>query len=248
MESRFSHNHYYIPEFYNKILKQNRTITTENRKTWTLDKKLDFIKYILKGFPCTPIVLAPTVNTKEYDCIDGYERINLFRDFMLGGLNGYLNIEERDTLEKMSIDVYICDSPLKEDSKSLVRASFQGKQNKYLEPPKAQQQQQDANTIMIGTNVRKIVATVKTRAPKKQIHEALKTSVWNKYIGADKGTALCYCCKQTQITQREFDTGHVIAEVNGGQTHIDNLRPICRKCNLSMGIINMEDFIKRYFE
>jgi hypothetical protein len=243
MENRFSYNHYYIPEFYNKVLKNSHTKPSENRASWNLTKKLDYLKYTLQGFPCPPIVLAPTKTSKEYECIDGFERINIIRDFMLGGLAAYLNPQELETLEKLSIDVYICDSPLKEDSVKLIRTKFQGGSDS------SQQLAPDSeNTIKIPTNVKKIVATVKTRAPKKQIHEALKTSVWNKYIGADKGTAFCYCCKQTQITQREFDTGHVTAEVNGGQTHIDNLRPICRKCNLSMGIINMEDFRKRYFE
>lgn len=256
MEQRFCYNHYYIPEFYNKVLKQNHTITTGTHQAWSLENKIDFIDYMLKGFPCTPILLAPTNKSQCYECIDGYERINLIRDFMLGGLDTYMDVQKRDIFEKLSIDVYICETPLKKEDMTHIRTSFHcapvvgngsGSSGSSSESRSSTSANDKENTIMIGTNVRTVVATLKTRIPKKQIHEALKTSVWNKYIGSAKGTALCYCCKQTQITQREFDTGHVIAEVNGGQTHIENLRPICRKCNLSMGIANMEDFRTRYF-
>ena len=41
-----------------------------------------------------------------------------------------------------------------------------------------------------------------------------------------------------------FNCGHIIAEVNGGETNVSNLRPICQNCNSSMGITNMDDFMK----
>jgi len=44
----------------------------------------------------------------------------------------------------------------------------------------------------------------------------------------------------------DFHCGHVIAEAKGGETVIENLRPICKKCNLSMGTDNLNDFRKRY--
>jgi 5-methylcytosine-specific restriction endonuclease McrA len=54
------------------------------------------------------------------------------------------------------------------------------------------------------------------------------------------------CCKHEDIRQIEFHCGHIIAEANGGQTNIDNLRPICAQCNLSMGKMNMNVFMKKY--
>ena len=37
-------------------------------------------------------------------------------------------------------------------------------------------------------------------------------------------------------------TGHIISENNGGETDITNLRPICKKCNLSMGSKNWNEY------
>lgn len=81
---------------------------------------------------------------------------------------------------------------------------------------------------------------------KKHIPKILKRLVWNKYIGEEKGISPCLCCKSTIISQMNFVCGHVISEKHGGTTSIENLRPICSLCNNSMGITNMEEFIKKY--
>ena len=268
MESRFVHYHYYLPEFYNKVLKDNRISTKYSTYTWKLSEKIDFFKYLKCGFPCSPILLAPSAAAaKEYTCIDGVNRIYLIIDFMLGGLRSYFSTDDRERLEKMSIDIYISATPLQEDVCNLIRRSFHvdmpvaapapvpvAVQLPVAAPvaaatalPKPSLAPPESNNVIVVSQVKKVTANIKTKIPKKQIHESLKTSVWNKYIGQDKGTAPCWVCRFTPITQREFDTGHVIAEINGGATHIDNLRPICRKCNLSMGAQNMETFKERFY-
>lgn len=83
-----------------------------------------------------------------------------------------------------------------------------------------------------------------TTYTKKKISDSLKTSVWNKYIGILKGESDCMCCNINKISPRDFHAGHVIAEVNNGATNVENLRPICSKCNLSMCSTNMKDFQK----
>lgn len=77
---------------------------------------------------------------------------------------------------------------------------------------------------------------------KKSIPKAIKIQVWNKYIGEEIGKHKCLCCKTRDITQASFHCGHVIAEANGGETTVDNMRPICELCNKSMGTLNMLDF------
>ena len=52
------------------------------------------------------------------------------------------------------------------------------------------------------------------------------------------------CCTVTDITQMSFNCGHIIAEYNGGESIVSNLKPICQNCNSSMGTKNMEDFMK----
>lgn len=81
---------------------------------------------------------------------------------------------------------------------------------------------------------------------KKSIPLSLKALVWNKYIGEEKGTGYCQCCRKNIIKQISFHCGHIISERNGGSTTLSNLIPLCQTCNLSMGKQNMNDFIKKY--
>ena len=81
---------------------------------------------------------------------------------------------------------------------------------------------------------------------KKCIPKSLKRQVWDYWIGAELGTALCLCCKYQIIRQIEFHCGHVIAEANGGKLCIENLRPICAQCNLSMGKKDFKTFEKMF--
>ena len=83
---------------------------------------------------------------------------------------------------------------------------------------------------------------------KKTIPKALKASVWITYIGKDIGSTKCPCCNTHEITQLSFDCGHVIAEALGGKTTLENLRPICSKCNKSMRTTHMDEFKKQFFQ
>jgi len=79
---------------------------------------------------------------------------------------------------------------------------------------------------------------------KKPISATIKRLVWNTNIGEDVGKSKCMCCNSTDITQMSFNCGHIVAEANGGDTIVSNLKPICQNCNSSMGTKNMEDFMK----
>jgi len=79
---------------------------------------------------------------------------------------------------------------------------------------------------------------------KKPISATIKRLVWNTNIGEDIGKSKCLCCNSTDITQLSFNCGHIIAEANGGDTIVSNLKPICQNCNSSMGTKNMEEFMK----
>lgn len=78
---------------------------------------------------------------------------------------------------------------------------------------------------------------------KKHIPIALKDAVWRKYNG-DALDGKCYVCNRI-ISMNFCDYGHIIAEAIGGKTDINNLRPVCKKCNTSMSTENMNDFVNR---
>ena len=75
-----------------------------------------------------------------------------------------------------------------------------------------------------------------------KIHKSL---VWNEYIGLDIGRTKCLCCNMNDINILNFHMGHVIAKSKGGSMRVENMRPICSQCNLSMRNENMIDFMKR---
>ena len=78
---------------------------------------------------------------------------------------------------------------------------------------------------------------------KKTISSTVKKLVWNINIGEEIGKTKCVCCKSTDITQMSFNCGHIVAEANGGETIVSNLKPICQNCNSSMGTKNMNEFM-----
>ena len=82
---------------------------------------------------------------------------------------------------------------------------------------------------------------------RKNIPKSIKTLVWNKHIGPDVATAKCVSCRTEAISIRSFHCGHVIAESKGGDTNIANLRPVCAACNLSMGVMSMNEFTTKFF-
>ena len=80
---------------------------------------------------------------------------------------------------------------------------------------------------------------------KQTIPKCLKRDVWHKYIGKGKGNGKCYCC-QNDMDCFVFECGHIEAEINGGKTNLENLRPICGLCNKSMGSKNMIVFMNKH--
>ncbi len=69
---------------------------------------------------------------------------------------------------------------------------------------------------------------------KQTIPKALREQVWLKFIGK-KYEAKCYIrwCKNT-MDVFNFHVAHNIPERRSGKTELENLRPLCARCNLSM--------------
>tara|TARA_B100000929_G_scaffold283948_1_gene265598 strand:- start:5755 stop:7089 length:1335 start_codon:yes stop_codon:yes gene_type:complete len=75
--------------------------------------------------------------------------------------------------------------------------------------------------------------------------KGIRDQVWNEYIGIDKGTEKCFCCKIQVISQQNFETGHIISKKKGGSNNLINLLPICSKCNKSMGVTAMFEYMSK---
>ena len=70
---------------------------------------------------------------------------------------------------------------------------------------------------------------------KEPIPRALREQVWLHYAGTKFAIKCPVSWCSNKITAFDFHVGHNIPEAAGGTLAIGNLRPICSRCNLSMG-------------
>ena len=69
---------------------------------------------------------------------------------------------------------------------------------------------------------------------KQKIPKALREQIWLRDIGRKyEGKCRIVWC-ENKMTVFDFQCGHDIPESHGGETILENLVPICSRCNLSM--------------
>ncbi len=56
------------------------------------------------------------------------------------------------------------------------------------------------------------------------------------------GEIRCPCCESTLISAGHFHAGHRTSFKNGGAHSVENLIPLCAPCNLSMGVMNYDQY------
>lgn len=95
-----------------------------------------------------------------------------------------------------------------------------------------------------GVIVKKTKSAEKKKTP---IPKKIKVDSWNVHVGNGRSEVYCICCRSNKIDTFNFHAGHVMSEANGGRVTVDNIRPICSACNLSMGSRNMDEFMKTHY-
>ena len=120
------------------------------------------------------------------------------------------------------------------------------KDAKKSEDPKPLKNNNPIKPTVIPMEVEEEEPKKKPSKKKEPIPAAIKTLVWNKYIGEKVAEAKCMCCRVTTISMRHHVAGHIVSEKYGGGVTVDNLRPICANCNLSMGTMNMNEYIEKF--
>ena len=90
-----------------------------------------------------------------------------------------------------------------------------------------------------------LTKTYEEQKEKNNIPKTIKSMVWNKYIGKEKGIGECYVCNE-DVDSKHFELGHIFAKSKGGEDTVDNLRPVCSLCNKSIGTKDMDEFKKQY--
>jgi 5-methylcytosine-specific restriction endonuclease McrA len=75
----------------------------------------------------------------------------------------------------------------------------------------------------------------KKKVKKQTIPKALREQLWIKNCGKEFEHKCYVSWCQNTITVYDFHVGHDQPESKGGSLHLDNLKPLCARCNLSMG-------------
>ena len=147
---------------------------------------------------------------------------------------------------KRTVAVKKAEPPLKPKAKAKPKAKIAAKAKaKPKAKPKAK---------IAAKPKAKIAAKPETDVKKKAVEwinkvhipKKVRTDVWNTFIGPSIPIHKCLCCLKTTICMTDFQVGHVVSEHDGGNLNIDNLRPICASCNISMGTTNMKDYVLKY--
>lgn len=166
---------------------------------------------------------------KNTEYVDG---INLDVDLLLEKLIK-INLEIKDKYDELKknddIDNYLYKSTLTKLKKSGLYLSL--KNVNFID-------------YLIGNKEEIIIKPQKKK--KRSIPKKIRIKLWeSKFDDSAKGN--CYCCNDN-IDKTEFHAGHIISEYEGGDISLENLEPICKSCNSSMGIMNMYEFKNKYYD
>lgn len=74
-----------------------------------------------------------------------------------------------------------------------------------------------------------------TKYRKQKIPIALRQACWVRQFGETYRHKCFVDWCHRKITCFDFEVGHNLPESKGGTLDLDNLRPICRQCNIGMG-------------
>lgn len=80
------------------------------------------------------------------------------------------------------------------------------------------------------------------------IPKTLQKQVWQKEFNAmTNGKCPIYKCPNILDTKtvNSWQCGHITSIMNGGETSLDNLRPICPTCNQKMSSMNWDDYVNK---
>jgi len=88
---------------------------------------------------------------------------------------------------------------------------------------------------IIQTNITTLIPNINSNQHKEYIPKRIRELVWTTHNGETFAHKCFVTWCNNNINVFNFQVGHDIPESKGGTIDIDNLKPICGNCNLSMG-------------
>lgn len=77
-----------------------------------------------------------------------------------------------------------------------------------------------------------------------RIPKAIRSNVWEKHFGKNTNGA-CFCCCN-DIDRNQWHAGHVKSYHEGGADTMNNLKPLCVDCNLSMTSLHLYEYMLKH--
>ena len=111
----------------------------------------------------------------------------------------------------------------------------------------------DSDELIKSNNQKKKILNKSTKelstSAKELSKDKVKELVWKKYCPEDDDIGYCFCCNdEIKRSKTHVEFGHIVPESKGGEYNIENIRPICIKCNRGKGgmhKMNMYEYIVR---
>jgi hypothetical protein len=100
-------------------------------------------------------------------------------------------------------------------------------------------QRKRISRALISPADRQILAT--PRDETEAIPSATRKLVWNREFGS-MGNSKCYSC-HSPLDHGNWHCGHILSRKEGGRIEKENLRPVCVKCNMGMGVNHMYEYM-----
>lgn len=86
----------------------------------------------------------------------------------------------------------------------------------------------------------------RTNQPSRNIPDATKTTIWENLFQVTLRQK-CPCCNLHEISPYAVEWGHIVSVKDGGTTAIDNIIPICVRCNRNMGTQNLLTWTQQHY-
>ena len=216
-------------------------ITTRNFINSSTVKKMAFVNHKFK-------VVAHGIDKSLFDCIisfldaDDNKCVNLSSNSGTSSSDDYMPTKRNDLSKRInskkslssSSDVDYIPARTVKNSKNNSNSS-----SKTISTSDSSEEQ----VVQPKQNVKpKNASQIKRK--RKNIPAKVRQMTWRKYMG-NSMDGKCWCCGDS-ICFENWHAGHVHPSSKGGPDSVENLRPLCSSCNLSMSNKHMADFIKLY--
>jgi len=95
------------------------------------------------------------------------------------------------------------------------------------------------------TKSKSTTTTTRPKSLRPSIPKNIRIEVWEQQHGKKCYIGYCFCCRQN-LEFNDFEAGHIKPYFHGGADQVDNLRPVCKSCNISMTTLHMYEYMIRY--